>query len=158
MKRIALAIGLTASLLAAMDPTWSFAKVHSYELSDNDKPVINTSWATVQDQSEWCWAACIQMCYQLQGANVDQKDVVLKIDGILNNQPAQPQQIAQALTTLSLDRNGQVIASNPAVYLRDSTGHLVFSGVRSRRSSLIHPSQTPGTACWSQGFPSTTRR
>lgn len=60
-----------------------------------------------QVQSNWCWAACIQMVLNYHGLYVTQMDVVTRIYGSpYINQPANEQQILFALSGWALNVNG----------------------------------------------------
>lgn len=76
----------------------------------------NTFWAGIPDaefeqiqaisvnggkqvQSNWCWAACIQMVLNYHGLQIDQYQIIKKVFGPgLPNQPADEEQIKRALT------------------------------------------------------------
>jgi hypothetical protein len=51
-----------------------------------------------QRQTNWCWAACVQMVLNYHGLYVTQEQVVQKIYGNLIDQPAGHQQIMYALS------------------------------------------------------------
>lgn len=61
-----------------------------------------------QRQSNWCWAACIQMVFNYHGLNVTQEALVYKIYGRLVNAPATPQQIMQAVNGTIEDESGRL--------------------------------------------------
>lgn len=64
-----------------------------------------------QIQSNWCWAACIQMVLNYHGLYVTQIDAVTKIYGSpLVNQPANEQQILAALSGWAPDVTGNFSA------------------------------------------------
>ena len=66
-----------------------------------------------QVQSNWCWAACIQMVLNYHGLYVSQSDVVTKIYGSpYINQPANEQQILAALSGWAPDVRGRYSAIN----------------------------------------------
>lgn len=66
-----------------------------------------------QVQSNWCWAACIQMVLNYHGLYVSQMDVVTKIYGSpYVNQPANEQQILAALSGWAPDTRGRYSAIN----------------------------------------------
>lgn len=61
-----------------------------------------------QVQSNWCWAACIQMVLNYHGLYVSQMDVVTKIYGSpYVNQPANEEQILTALSGWAPDVRGR---------------------------------------------------
>lgn len=62
----------------------------------------------LQIQSNWCWAACIQMVLNYHGLYVTQADVVTRIyGGPYVNRPANEQQILNALTGWAMDYRGR---------------------------------------------------
>jgi ABC-type bacteriocin/lantibiotic exporter with double-glycine peptidase domain len=60
-----------------------------------------------QRQSNWCWAACIQMVLNYHGLFVDQADIVQRIYGAQVDLPAQPELILAALTGWAPDVRGR---------------------------------------------------
>jgi hypothetical protein len=72
-----------------------------------------------QRQSNWCWAACVQMVLNYRGIPVTQEQVVQRVfGGAVPNLPGQPSQILQALSGWAFTRNGQrvMISSSPVVF------------------------------------------
>jgi hypothetical protein len=72
-----------------------------------------------QRQSNWCWAACVQMVLNYRGIPVTQEQVVQRVfGGAVPNLPGQPYQILQALSGWAFTRNGQrvMISSSPVVF------------------------------------------
>lgn len=66
-----------------------------------------------QLQSNWCWAACIQMVLNYHGLYVSQVDVVTKIYGSPNsNNPANESQILNALSGWAADSRGRYSTIN----------------------------------------------
>ncbi|MEO1653094.1 MAG: papain-like cysteine protease family protein [Bacteroidota bacterium] len=64
-----------------------------------------------QVQSNWCWAACIQMVLNYHGLYVNQMDVVTRIYGSpYVNQPANERQILAALSGWAADTRGRYSA------------------------------------------------
>ncbi len=59
-----------------------------------------------QKQSQWCWAACIEMVFRYWGHKVSQQEIVRRTWGSVVNMPAQPYQIVQALNRPWVDDNG----------------------------------------------------
>jgi hypothetical protein len=67
----------------------------------------------LQVQSNWCWAACIQMVLNYHGLNVSQMEVVTKIYGSpYVNQPANEPQILNALSGWAPDTRGRYSGIN----------------------------------------------
>lgn len=60
-----------------------------------------------QRQSNWCWAACVQMVLNFHGLFVTQEEVVQRIFGDRVNQPGQPRQILAALSGWAPDARGR---------------------------------------------------
>ena len=75
--------------------------------------------AGLQRQSNWCWAACVQMVLNYRGVPVTQEQVVQRIfAGAVPNVPGQPDQILTALTGWAFTRNGQpvMLTSSPFAF------------------------------------------
>jgi len=72
-----------------------------------------------QRQSNWCWAACVQMVLNYRGVPVTQEQVVQRIfAGAVPNVPGQPNQILTALSGWAFTRNGQpvILQSSPFAF------------------------------------------
>lgn len=71
-----------------------------------------------QRQTNWCWAACVQMVLNYHGLYVAQEQVVQRIYGTLIDRPAQPNQILHALTGWAPDNRGRYssIHANPYTF------------------------------------------
>ncbi len=66
-----------------------------------------------QVQSNWCWAACVQMVLNYHGLEVSQRDVVTRIYGSPEvNEPAGEQQILAALSGWAPDNRGRYSGIN----------------------------------------------
>ncbi len=63
-----------------------------------------------QQQSNWCWAACIQMVLNYHGLYVSKQDIVTRVYGQLVDRPAHPHQILQALSGWAPDMRGRYSA------------------------------------------------
>lgn len=63
-----------------------------------------TAW---QNQTQWCWAACIAMLFAYNGHPVSQPRIVLESFGGIVNLPAEPDRIVAALNRPWVDDNGQ---------------------------------------------------
>ncbi|HLI85967.1 MAG TPA: papain-like cysteine protease family protein [Bryobacteraceae bacterium] len=59
-----------------------------------------------QRQSEWCWAACLEMVFAYYGHRVPQAEIVRQTWGQVANVPGQPYQIVQDLNRPWTDKNG----------------------------------------------------
>ncbi len=66
-----------------------------------------------QLQSNWCWAACVQMVLNYHGLRVDQREVVTRIYGSVEaNRPANEPQILRALSGWAADFRGRFSTIN----------------------------------------------
>jgi hypothetical protein len=59
-----------------------------------------------QSQSQWCWAACIEMVANHYGHNLSQTTIVQSVFGRLVNLPAMSWNIVQAFNRSWIDDNG----------------------------------------------------
>lgn len=72
-----------------------------------------------QRQTNWCWAAAVQMVLNYRGVPVSQEQVVQRIfNGAVPNVPGQPDQILTALSGWAFTRNGQrvMLSSSPFAF------------------------------------------
>lgn len=69
-----------------------------------------------QHQSQWCWAACIEMVFRYYGYSVSQERIVRETWGQIVNLPGQPDQILQNLNRLWKDDFGRVFSVSGDVY------------------------------------------
>ncbi len=72
-----------------------------------------------QRQSNWCWAATVQMVLNYRGVPVTQEQVVQRIfNGAVPNVAGQPDQILTALRGWAFTRNGQrvMLSSSPVAF------------------------------------------
>jgi hypothetical protein len=69
-----------------------------------------------QEQTQWCWAACIEMVFTFWGHPIDQQDIVTQTWGRLVNMPAQPYQIIADLNRTWKDSNGNTFRAQGDVY------------------------------------------
>jgi hypothetical protein len=79
-----------------------------------------------QQQSEWCWAACIEMVFGYWGHPITQQEIVRQTWGVIANMPAQPLDIIRDLNRGWQDRNGRqftvlgdVFSANSATAAQD---------------------------------------
>lgn len=63
-----------------------------------------------QMQSNWCWAACIQMVLNYHGLYISQEQIVSRVYGGLVDRPAVPAQIMSALSGWAPDVRGRYSA------------------------------------------------
>ena len=59
-----------------------------------------------QRESNWCWAACVQMVLQYHGLDVTQEQVVQRIFGDLRDRPATPEMVMHALNATAFSTKG----------------------------------------------------
>lgn len=69
-----------------------------------------------QRQSNWCWAASVQMVLNYHGLFVSQEQIVQRIYGAQVDLPAQPQQILSALSGWAPDARGRYSAIYASPY------------------------------------------
>jgi hypothetical protein len=62
---------------------------------------------TAQEQSQWCWAACISMVFGFYGVPVSQARIVAEAYGGLVNMPAQPWTILASLNRVWVADNNR---------------------------------------------------
>src|SRR5437660_1037043 len=75
-----------------------------------------------QRQSNWCWAASVQMVLNYRGVPVTQEQVVQRIfAGAVPNVPGQPNQILTALSGWAFTRNGQRVMLTSSPFAFDGT-------------------------------------
>ncbi|HYL85508.1 MAG TPA: papain-like cysteine protease family protein [Candidatus Angelobacter sp.] len=63
--------------------------------------------AALQQSSEWCWAACIEMVFTYYGHRVPQARIVRETWGAVVNMPGQPEQILADLNREWKDEKGK---------------------------------------------------
>lgn len=69
-----------------------------------------------QRQTNWCWAASVQMVLNYHGLFVSQEQIVQRIYGAQVDQPAQPAQILEALSGWAPDARGRYSAIYASPY------------------------------------------
>lgn len=70
-----------------------------------------------QRQSNWCWAACIQMVLNYHGLLVKQEQIVAKVYGQADNKPATVPAILAALDGWAPDERGRFSAIHASPYV-----------------------------------------
>lgn len=70
-----------------------------------------------QRQSNWCWAASIQMVLNYHGLYVRQEEIVQRIYGQQTDQPANPNQILAALSGWAPDTRGRYSTIHASPYV-----------------------------------------
>jgi hypothetical protein len=92
------------------------------------------SWAAAehsgrQRQTNWCWAACVQMVLNYHGLYVTQEQIVQRIYGNLVDQPAGQQQIMNALSGWAPNYQGgvsQIFCQSGLTSINDITNNLAY--------------------------------
>lgn len=82
-----------------------------------------------QRQSNWCWAACVQMVLNYHGLYITQEEIVQKIYGQLIDQPAGPQQLMYALSGWAPNSMGgfsQIYCQGNLTGINDITLNLAY--------------------------------
>lgn len=75
-----------------------------------------------QAQSQWCWAACIEMVARHYGHNLSQTTIVRSVFGRLVNLPAMSWNIVQAFNRSWIDDNGRPMSTGCDVLWDASMG------------------------------------
>lgn len=99
-----------------------------------------------QRQTNWCWAACVQMVLNYHGLYVTQEQVVQKIYGNLVDQPAGQQQIMNALSGWAPNYQGrisQIYCQSGFTSINDITNNLAYKwplivGLRNPQGGIGH--------------------
>ena len=63
-------------------------------------------YASAQQATNWCWAACVQMILSAHDVTVSQQEIVATVFGEVVNRPGQLQNIQAVLNTTWVDRRG----------------------------------------------------
>ncbi len=100
--------------------------------------------ASLQEQSEWCWAASTQMILRWLDVDVDQRDVVRRIRGDAEEQTASARDITRALNAISKSRSGkrEIIHAMSAAGPPNET--VMISELRQRVPMLLTIDLGPG--------------
>lgn len=69
-----------------------------------------------QLESQWCWAACIEMVFTYYGHPISQQRIVQETWGTVVNQPAQPMDIVRDLNRVWQDDNGRRFSVSGSVF------------------------------------------
>jgi hypothetical protein len=120
---------LVGTICSLMMLSTGKAETKFYRLNSDRNPVSENYEARgAQEQSMWCWAACVQMALATQGVVATQANIAASVQGFPFNAPASIPQLLATLQQISYDPiNGKVV-STAACYLRDRAGNLVFNG------------------------------
>jgi hypothetical protein len=66
----------------------------------------------IQEQNQWCWAACIEMIFAYNNLSLSQSQIVNATWGSVVNMPATDRQIMMDLNRTWRDKNGIVFATS----------------------------------------------
>jgi len=100
-----------------VSPGYFAAGVQAAEFEFSAAPEV----AGRQRQSNWCWAACVQMVLNFHGLRVAQEQVVERIFGQDVNVAGQPQQILAALSGWAPDVRGRYSAIYASTYVNQGS-------------------------------------
>ena len=68
----------------------------------------DTDYAKAQQQNSlWCWAACIQLCLNRKDIKIDQPEIVAKVKGYVKSETASEAEIVKFLNQWGIDRSGE---------------------------------------------------
>ncbi|MBV9215724.1 MAG: C39 family peptidase, partial [Acidobacteria bacterium] len=97
-----------------------------------------------QHQSNWCWAACIQMVLNYHGVAVTQEQVVQRIfNGQVPNLPGQPDQILAALSGWAFGVNGRPVMLQSTPFALN--GSEIVSDLATKWPIIVGVQIQPGT-------------
>jgi len=74
-----------------------------------------------QRQSNWCWAASVQMVLNYHGLYVSQEDIVGRLFGALYDSPANLDRIMVALSGWAYDTRGKISTIHAQPYVMNNT-------------------------------------
>ncbi len=100
----AIGVSSTASALINCGP-YSYQGIQQCEAGIDSRLAFIS--ARSQRNTQWCWAACIEMVFLYYGYNVSQETIVQQTWGGLVNNPGTPQQILMNLNRPWMDSTGR---------------------------------------------------
>lgn len=105
--------------------------------------------ARMQEESQWCWAACISMVCRFHGFDLSQESIVRQMYGSVVNMPADDRVLTAAINrrwTTTDGRNIDITAStfSPALGTSDVMNSTVVDDLRNNRP-LINGSRNHAT-------------
>src|SRR5207245_1216658 len=68
--------------------------------------LVHIPMSRPQEESNWCWAACIQMVFRYNDLNISQGKIVQEVFGSRVNRPGAPEEILRALNRTWTDARG----------------------------------------------------
>lgn len=90
----------------------------------------STGTAALQEESQWCWAACIEMVCRFHGIKLSQRSIVHRVYGGLVNMPADDKTLTAALNNQWTSDDGKSFRISADVY----SPALLQSGVSNERA------------------------
>ena len=94
-----------------------------------------TGVTAFQQQTEWCWAACIEMVFAYYGHRVPQKRIVQETWGSAVNMPGQPIQILADLNRSWKDERGKSFTSRGDTFSANAANAVI--DLRANRPLII---------------------
>lgn len=99
-----------------------------------------------QEESNWCWAACVEIVLEYGGINITQSQIVSRVFGDTRNEEASQREIMAALSGWGFDRRGiprkiycrQVTGAESEVISALSRGWPLIVGIRNRNGTGYH--------------------
>jgi hypothetical protein len=68
---------------------------------------VSSIMGQAQENSKWCWAACLEMAFYCLGHTVSQQTIVKATWGDIRNAPASPEQVVQTVNRDYVDAAGR---------------------------------------------------
>lgn len=127
----AMGISSTASALLNCTP-YNFQGIQQCEAGIDSRVALMI--AKVQRNTQWCWAACIEMVFFYYGLSVPQEWIVQQTWGGLVNNPGTPEQIVSNLNRTWMDAIGRSFYVSGDTY---SANHVTASQDLSNNKPLI---------------------
>ena len=94
-------------------------------------------FAAAQGQTQWCWAASLQMVFNYYGVNINQMEIVNRTYGGLINAPGSPEAITANLNNMNIDDNGRQYSVSAAVGYGAPNAQYLINALSSGQPVLI---------------------
>jgi hypothetical protein len=94
-------LALVFALLAVCPAGSAFGKIYYFQLASLRNGLQVSDLTDYQWKDAWCWAACVEMSFKLQGVLVPQDTVVKLIKGSMANFGGTPDEVSKALDSLN---------------------------------------------------------
>jgi len=94
-----------------------------------------------QENSKWCWAACLEMAFTCFDHRVTQEDIVKATWGDIRNAPASTDMLVETLNREYVDARGERF--HPQAQLIDRTRRFSATWQRSGGPSTTWPRESP---------------